>query len=528
MGMTSTTSGQAARSRRAAVWSRLARLPWGVGLPALGVAALALVPIGFVIGRSVTVGWSEIVTLLIRPRVGMLLVHTVGLTAAAVAGCVLIGVAAAWFVERTQLPGRRCWAVLVALPITVPAFVNGYAWVSLSPVMEGFPGAFFVVTMSYYPLVYLPVAAALRGMDPGLEESARSLGHPPWQVFMRVILPHARPALFGGALIVGLHLLQEFGAFAELRFDTFTTDIYQQFQLTFNGPAAALLSAVLLILCLALLAGEMKFRGRARYARVGAGANRPLPRYQLGPATVPVVAGFGLLVGAGLGVPLVTLIYWLVRGSSATFDAAAFLGSAGSSLGLGLAAAGITTLLALPVSMLAVRHHSKLATLTERSTYLAHALPGIVIALALVFIAIRYVSPLYQTVVVLLAAYAILYLPMAMIALRAALAQARPGLTEVAHALDSRPLAVLGKVTLPLIGPGLGAAAALVFLSTVTELTATLLLAPTGTTTLATQVWTNTSTSAYAAAAPYALLMIAISAGPTYLLTRKLDPAGTA
>jgi iron(III) transport system permease protein len=503
----------------------LASLPWGVGLPALAVAALALLPIGFVVGRAVTVGWSTISALLLRQRVATLLVHTVGLTAASTAACMVIGTAAAWCIERTTLPGRRAWAVLVALPITVPAFVNGYAWVSLTPALENFLGAFVVVTLSYYPLVYLPVAAALRGMDPALEESARSLGCGPWRTFARVILPHARPALFGGALIVALHLLQEFGAFAMLRFQTFTTAIYEQYQVSFDGPAASLLAAVLLVLCLLLLGGEATLRGRARYARVGSGASRALSRHRLGRARIPALAGFGLLVTAGLGVPMATLCYWLVRRSSATFQPEAFLSSAGASLGLGLAAAVVTTLLALPVAILAVRHRSKLATLTERSTYVAHALPGIIIALALVFVTIRYATPVYQTAVVLLAAYAILFLPMAMIAVRAALAQAPPALTEAARSLGLRPLASLRRVTLPLITPGLAAAAALVFLTTVTELTATLLLAPTGTTTLATRVWTNTETAAFGAAAPYAMLMILVSAGPTYLLTRKLGAA---
>jgi iron(III) transport system permease protein len=250
-----------------------------------------------------------------------------------------------------------------------------------------------------------------------------------------------------------------------------------------------------------------------------------MPRHPLGRARPLVLAGLGTLAAAALGVPLTTLGYWLATGSSASVDVGALASSAGSTLGLGLGAALTTTLLALPVALLAVRHRSRLATLTERSTYIVHALPGIVIALALVFVAIHVARPAYQTVVVLLAAYAILFLPLALVAVRAALAQAPTALTDAARALGDRPIAVLRRVTLPLVGPGLGAAAALVFLSTVTELTATLVLAPTGTTTLATQVWTNTTSLAYGAAAPYAALMVAIAAAPTYLLTRRLGAA---
>jgi iron(III) transport system permease protein len=226
------------------------------------------------------------------------------------------------------------------------------------------------------------------------------------------------------------------------------------------------------------------------------------------------------VLGAALGVPLGSLAYWLAVGSSASFPGTALLHATVASVGYGLVAAVVTTLLALPVALLVVRHRSVASVVIERSTYIARALPGIVVALALVFVSIRVARPLYQTALLLVAAYAILFLPMALIAVRAALVQAPPRLTEVARALGVRPLSVLRRVTLPLIAPGLGAGAALVFLSVVTELTATLLLAPIGTNTLATQVWSNSAELAYGAAAPYAAVMILIAAPATYLLTR--------
>ncbi len=520
----------ASAPRNGAAWS--APLRWarqGRGRPPAAllvvsalVALLTLAPVGFLLDQTLSTGWDEVQRLLFRPFVGELLVNTATLVAVGTVACTVLGVAVAWLVERTDLPGRRVWAVLAALPITVPAFVTSYSWVSITPAVQGFWGAAAIVTLAYYPLVYLPVAAVLRGTDPALEESARSLGMGPWRTFFRVTLPQTRIALLGGMLLVAVHMLSEFGAFAMLRFQTFTTAIYDQYKLSFDGAAASMLASVLVILCLVLLVAELSARGRGRYARVDSGSPRPATPARLGHGRWAVGAGFAGLIGLALGLPLATLVYWVATGSSAGFDPGALLDATGTSLKLGLGAAALTTLLALPVSILSVRHPSRTATLIERATYIPFALPGIAIALSLIVLSIHYFPALYGTTQLLIVAYAILTLPLALVATRAALAQAPPVHEEVARSLGALPLVAMARVTLPRILPGLGAAAALVFLATVTELTATLLLAPIGTQTLATQFWAKASTLSYGAAAPYAALMVAISALPTYLLTRRL------
>ena len=178
--------------------------------------------------------------------------------------------------------------MVAALPITVPAFVTSYSWVSVTPAVQGFAGATMIVTLAYYPLVYLPVAAVLRGTDPALEESARSMGLGPLQTFWRVTLPQTRVALLGGSLLVAIHTLAEFGAFSMLRFQTFTTAIYDQYRLSFNGPAASTLATVLVLMCLVLLIGELRLRGRDRYHRIGSGSRRPALRAKLGRLKAPV------------------------------------------------------------------------------------------------------------------------------------------------------------------------------------------------------------------------------------------------
>ena len=145
--------------------------------------------------------------------------------------------------------------MLAVAPLAIPPFISSYAWVSLSDGLQDFAGALLVVTCAYYPLVYLPVAAALRGLDPGLEETARSLGHGPWGCFFRVVAPQLRPALYGGILLVALDVLIEFGAFALLRFRTFTTELYAQYRTGLDGPESSLLALVLIALCLVCVVG---------------------------------------------------------------------------------------------------------------------------------------------------------------------------------------------------------------------------------------------------------------------------------
>ncbi|MBW4022771.1 MAG: iron ABC transporter permease [Proteobacteria bacterium] len=496
-------------------------------LAAAGVgAALVLLPIGLTLLRAAEVGGPRAAHLLFRPLVGELLINTASLAAVSVVLAGILGTAIAWFVERTQLPGRRFWAVLAAVPLAIPSFTTSYAWISISPDLEGFAGAVLVVTCSYYPLVYLPVAAALRGMDPALEETARALNCGPVGSFLRVVLPQLRPALLGGMLLVTLNVLTEFGAFALLRFRTFTTEIYVQFRASFDGPAGSLLAGVLILLCLLCLLAELRMRGRARYGRIGSGTRRAATLHDLGRARIPVLAGFALLGVVTVGVPLGTVLYWLTQPGAASITPAevspALLTQATlASVLYGLGGAAVATLLALPIGFLATRYRGPTVTLIERTSYLTQGLPGIVIALALVFLAVHYLHLLYQSALLMIFAYGIQFLCLAVVGVRAAFAQAQTGLEDTARALGLGPAAVAWRVMLPLAGPGLGAAAAMVFVSVVTELTATLLLAPIGTKTLATQIWADTSTLAFAAAAPYTALMMIISLLATWLLARR-------
>lgn len=494
-------------------------------------AALVLVPVVITIFNAGTGGWALALRLLWRPLVGQLLLNSITLLAVVCTLCAVIGTGLAWLMERTDLPARSILAPLAVVPLTIPAFVSSYTWLSISPIFAAFWGAVLVVTASYYPFVYLPVAAALRGMDPALEETARALGLNLRQVFWRVILPQLRPALLGGTLLVALNTLVEFGAFALLRYRTFTTTIYGAYRAGFYGAEPALLALMLLVLCILCLGAEGLARGGRHYGRLARGVRRRAWRYQLGGWRFVALSGPLLLGAVTTFVPLSTIIFWMGKpADSATTVAgasvSALLSAGWSSISLGLEAALLSLVLALPLAFLAVRHAGLLPVLLERCAYLAQGLPGIVVALALISFTVHHLFVLYQSRFLLIVAYSILFLPLALINVRAALGQAQLRLEEAAYSLGLGWFATFWRVTLRLAAPGLGAAACMVFISVVTELTTTLLMSPIGTHTLATELWADTSTLAFAAAAPYAGTMVAISMIAAWLLAGRLGRHG--
>ncbi|MET0843948.1 MAG: iron ABC transporter permease [Mycetocola sp.] len=469
----------------------------------------ALVPIGFVVQAAIAMGWGELSALVFRPKVGELLVNTVLLVVIGVPASAVLGVGGAWLVERTTLPGRRVFAIAFAAPLAIPAFVASYGWASAVPSISGLWGGLLVAVFAYFPLVYLPALAAIRGLDPALEESARSLGMGSWAVFVRVVLPQLRLAVLGGGLVVALHLLAEYGAFAFLRFDTFTTAIVVAYQATFAGPNAAALGLVLLLLCLALLTLESLTRGHARYARVGAGSPHPPVLLRLGRLAPIAFVGAVSLVAASTLVPLASVVRWLFRADTADFGV--LVTATAQTLGLALAAAVCAIAVALPFAWLSVRFPSRLSRLLEGAAYLGSSLPAIIVALALVATSLAVAPTLYQTAFTVIAAYVVIFLPRALVPLRAGLSQVPESLEEAARSLGVAPIVARLRVTVPLLAPAVCAGGALVALGAANELTATLLLAPTGTRTVATSFWSAASSLDYPTAAPYAIVLVLLS-----------------
>lgn len=489
-----------------------------------GITLLVLatfVPLGYVVWAVISTGPARTYELVVRPRVGELLLNTTGLVVVTVPLCVVLGVGAAWLVERTDVAGAAVWRPLLVAPLAVPAFINSYAWVSVWPSLHGFGAGVLVATLSYFPFVFLPAAATLRQLDSSVEESARALGSGTVGVFFRVVLPQLRLAVLGGGLLIGVHLLAEYGAFAMLRFSTFTTAIFEQFQATFDGAAGATLAGVLVLLCLVLLLGEALLRGSARFARIGSGAPRVTAPIPLRAAHVPAATALAALTALALGVPVWTLLRWLWIGGAAVWETADLAEALGQTAVLAAVAAAVTTVAAFPFAWLAVRYSGAFARVVEGANFVTSSMPGIVTALALVTVAIRFAPALYQTAVLVLCAYVLMFLPRALVSLRSGLAQVPPGLEEASMSLGASPARSFVRITLRLTAPAAGAGAALVFVAVATELTATLLLAPTGTRTLAMRFWSLSSELDYAAAAPYALVLVALSIPVTVALFRQ-------
>jgi iron(III) transport system permease protein len=494
---------------------------------AVMASGVALIPLVYLAIRVGEAGWGRVVAELFTTRTGVLATRSLALAAVVTTACVVLGVAAAFLVTRTDLPGRRAFAVLAALPLAVPTYVAGFAWVSTVDSFAGFWPAALVLTLCTYPYVYLPVAGALAGADPAQEEVARCLGRGAWGAFASVTLRQIRPAVVAGALLVALYVLSDFGAVSIVRVDVFTRAIFTAMNLGFDRTGALVLATVLVGLTALLLLGEALTRRRdARYARLGGGARRPPDRLRLRRLRWLAFAVLACLAALALGVPAASLLRWSAAGVSRPGSLTEVAVAAGNSLSVAALGAVLTLALALPIGLLGARSPGAVSTVLDRLTYLSHALPGLVIGLSLVFFGIHVVNPLYQTVWLLALAYATLFLPLAVGAVGAAAAQAPPGLVEVAQSLGRRPAHVLRTITVPLAAPGLGAGAALVLLTCVKELPATLLLRPTGFDTLATELWTNTSATAYAAAAPYAALLVLIAAAPTWWLSSRMGVTG--
>lgn len=489
------------------------------------MTAAAFIPLGFVAVSAYRAGWDNIKALVFRARVGELLANTGLLVLITVPLCVVLGVFVAWLVERTTVFGSRLWAPALAVPLAVPAFVNSYAWVTVAPSLHGLWAAVLITTLSYFPLVYLPVLAALRRLDAQVEESATALGCGRARVFFRVVLPQLRLAMLGGGLLVALHLLSEYGAFAMIRFDTFTTAIFGQFKSTFNGMAGNMLAGVLVLCCLLVLLIEGLARGKSRYARLGSGSALAATPLRLRWLQLPALLALAAVLAAALGVPLLIIGRWLAKGGAAVWQGHELGAALGQTLLYGVVGAVATTALAFPIAWIAVRFPGRFSKFVEGSNYVTSSLPGIVVALALITVVINWAPFWYQTTVVVIVAYLLMFIPRALVNVRSGLAQVPVGLEEAAQSLGASPRFAFLRVTLRLTAPAAASGMALVFIAIVTELTATLMLSPTGTSTLATQFWSHSAELDYAGAAPFALIMVGVSLPVTYLLFRQSQKA---
>ena len=596
---------------------RRVRVPWPLAVPAVAAAVIALIPLVYLVVEAFSRGAANVWDEIFQARTWDLVRNSFLLTAVVTAASVALGTGGAWVTTRFSLPGKTVILVLLTLPLAIPSYLSAFAWISWQPQLAGFWGAAIVLTFACFPYVLLPVAAALRGLDPAQEEVARSLGKTSQEVARDLVLRQVRPSITAGALLVALYVLSDFGAVAAMRYETFTWVIYGAYRAGFNPSRAAILSMVLVsaaavllpvaaalrgldpaqeevarslgktsqevardlvlrqvrpsitagallvalyvlsdfgavaamryetftwviygayragfnpsraaILSMVLVSAaavlvilESRARGRASATRLGSGVARIDRRTTRTGAKIAALSGIAAVLGAGLGVPVASVISWMGRDTQREVAWSEVMTSVGDSFLVGLLTAVATVLIALPVGIAAARYTSRFSSAVERSTYVSHALPGIVVAISVVFVGIRLLRPWYQELPLLVLGQVVIFLPLAVAAIRNSIEQSSPRIEEVAHSLGAGTMATILRVTIPLALPGIGAAAAMTLLNAMKELPTTLLLRPTGWETLATGIWKYSTVSDYAAVGPYALALMLLAALPTALLS---------
>lgn len=507
------------------------RPPLILVVPAAAAALISVAPVWYLLDRTLDGGFAKVSEELWQRRTFDLLARSLALSAAVTIACVLVGVIGAFVVTRRAMPGARVAKVLLTLPLAIPSYLASFAWVSFRPDWAGFPGAVLVLTSVSFPYVLLPVSAALQRVDPALEDVARSLGFSRRAVAVKVVLPQIRTSIAAGALLVALYVLSDFGAVAAMRYEVFTWVIYSAYRAGFDPARAAILASALVVVATCLVVAESSVRGRAA-SRLGPGTVR---RPHMGSSSSrwggSAVAAWGFVLAitsVALVFPLWRIGVWLSTYTSTDIDWGDVGATLGTTLGVATLAGLVTIALAFPVGALAARSRTRFAAICERATFVAHALPGIVVAISLVFLGVRLLRPIYQEMPLLILGYAVLFLPLAVGAVRTSVEMSPLRLDEVAHSLGKRPTAVLTRVTAPLALPGIAAGLALVMVSVMKELPVTLILHPTGTETLATSLWAHTSVSDYANAGPYALALVLFAAVPAAVLGVVNDRRGGA
>ncbi|WP_107996127.1 ABC transporter permease [Neisseria cinerea] len=485
------------------------------------IALPLTLPFLYVTMRSWQVGATRAYELLFRPRMFDLLGNTLMLMFGVTLISIVLGITCAVLFQRYRFFGKTFFQTAITLPLCIPAFVSCFTWISLTFRVEGFWGTVMIMSLSSFPLAYLPVEAALKRISLSFEEVSLSLGKSRLQTFFSAILPQLKPAIGSSILLIALHMLIEFGAVSILNYPTFTTAIFQEYEMSFDNNTAALLSAVLLVICGLVVFSENIFRGKTKLYHSGKGVIRPYPVKPLKlPAQIAVILFISSLLVLSIVIPFGILIHWMMVGSSGTFELVSVFDAFARSMGVSAAGALLTILCALPLVWASIRYRNLLTVWIERLPFLLHAVPGLVIALSLIYFSINYAPSVYQTFAVVVLAYFILYLPMAQTTLRSSMEQLPKGMEQVGGTLGRGHFFIFRTLVLPSILPGITAAFALVFLNLMKELTTTLLLTADDVHTLSTAVWEYTSDAQYAAATPYALMLVLFSGLPVFLLKK--------
>lgn len=458
-----------------------------------------------------------------RARTAELALHTLALASTVTLASTVLGVGLAFAAVRVA-GGRALVVGLLAAPLAVPSYVSGFAWTRLFIGFEGYWAAVLVLTAACYPLVLLPAAAALASAGRSLEDVSRTVGRGPLRTFTTVTLRRIRPAVAGGALLVALYALGDFGGPASVRFESFTVGIYNAYNGSFDRTVPAVYSIALIVVALLLTAAQRAARGND--APTLTAVERSQSR-QSWAARFAARGAMVVVVGVALGVPVVGLVREVVQSQRIAAQSVGEIASwvwpdLLSTAGYGLAGAVAVTVLAIPVAMFTAGPRRRGAGVVESVVHLGYALPGITVGLAFVFVGIRLGRQVYLSPGLLIVCYAVLFLPLAVGPIRSSLEAIPDSLADAARTLGATEWAATWRVLLPVAAPSIAAGAVLAGLTIAKELPATLLLRPIGTQTLATHMWSLSNDGATGEAAVLALVLIVATAVPTAVLSSIL------
>lgn len=513
--------------------------PWYLWLPVALCGVGVLLPLAYLVVRAFDADAQRLANSVFTVRNLVLLWNTLRLAAGVLLLTAVVGVPAAWLTARTDLPLRRLFAVALVLPLAVPGYLMAYTLLAVGgdygalaqltaalgfdepwsvPRLRGYWGALVALSIYNLPYMVLNLRAAFAEMDPGLEEIAHALGHRPFRAFFTVVLPQLRPALLAGALLVGLHVIMDFGVVSLMNYHTFSYALYLQYSAAYDTVGAAWIALMMIAVAFGFVGVELVMLRGLRLHRAGASVGRVQRAVPLRGWTIPALAFLLLLLLLSVALPTATIAFWATRADYALI-AGDLWRSVVDSLSASAPAAVLATLLAMPVAWIARRYPSKRSIFFERVSYLGYATPSLAFALGLVVVSLRVdawlvdagQTLLYQSLAVLVYAYSLHFLAEAVGPIRAGLFHATPKVEEASRSLGVGPLRTFWRVTLPLLRPGLTVAVALVFLSAMKELPLTILLAPLGFQTLSLNIWSYTSEAMYAEAAPFALGILLIS-----------------
>ena len=493
-------------------------------IPAVFIAAGVLLPLVYLVLRASEADWEVSSNLIFRERNLILLTNTIKLTLGVLFTTSLIAGPLAWLTVRTDIPHKKWITLISVMPLAIPGYILAYALLGMGgangtfyhlfgleiPRLSGYWGSLVSISLYTYPYMYLNLRSGLLGLDPSVEEAARSLGNPSWRVYGRIVIPQLRQAFLSGILIIGLYVLGDFGAVSLMRFETFSYALFLQYSASYDRIYAAWLALMLLGLTATILVMEYRLLKGLLYHRAGTGSARKIRLSKLGNLKYPAYGGLALLLFFAIVIPVTTIFFWSTR-SALGVNWADLSSTLRMSISASAPAALLTSFMAVPLAYISIRFPSKTSRGLERIAYFGYATPPLALALAFVFFSLNSAPFLYQTLTLLIVAYSLHFLAEAMGPVRSALYQAPPRLEEAARSLGHPPLAAFMRSTFPLLRNGIVAGAALVFLSCMKELPITILLSPIGFETLALNVWSYSNEAMFAEAAPFAIAILLFS-----------------